>query len=169
MYFQTCFALALACVLAAACDGAELATAPDGGVRAVGILAWVAAPANGASPSSLTAAPGAPRPGVTAPDTVRAGAPFSVLVTTVGPTVCWAAAGAQVEMLPGVANVTPFDYTPEDQWTACGDALLELPRSVTLSFPQAGEAVLRVMGRRVVGANFQAEERVVLEKKIHVQ
>lgn len=166
MHFQTRFTLALACVLAAACDGAELATAPDGGgVRAVGILAWVANPVAG--PGS--GGPGAPRPGVTAPDTVRAGAPFSVVVTTVGPTVCWAAAGAQVEMQPGVANITPFDYTPEDQWTACGDALLELPRSVTVSFPQAGEAVLRVMGRRVVAGNFQAEERVVLEKKIHVQ
>jgi hypothetical protein len=164
MHFQTRFTLALACVLAAACDGAELATAPDsGGVRAVGILAWVAAP------HGVAAGPGTPRPGVAAPDTVRAGMPFSVVVTTVGPTVCWAAAGAQVEIQPGVANVTPFDYTPEDQWTACGDALLELPRSVILSFPQAGDAVLRVMGRRVVGANFQAEERVVLEKKIHVQ
>ncbi|HEX7240692.1 MAG TPA: hypothetical protein VF263_10520 [Longimicrobiaceae bacterium] len=170
MHFQTRFTLALACVLAAACDGAEMATAPEAGVRAVGILAWVAAPGvGGAAPGGAAGGPGAPRPGVTAPDTVRAGAPFPVVVTTVGPTVCWAAAGAQVEMQPGVANITPFDYTPEDQWTACGDALLELPRSVTISFPQPGDAVLRVMGRRVVAGNFQAEERVVLEKKIHVQ
>lgn len=164
MYFPTRCTLALAASLVAACDGALVATAPDGGVHAVGILAWVAAPSNLAGGSG-----GAPRPGVSAPDTVQAGTPFPVLVTTVGPTVCWVASGGQVEMQPGVALVTPFDYTPEDHWTACGDALLELPRTVTVTFSQAGDAVLRVQGRRVVGGNFQAEERVVLEKKIHVR
>jgi hypothetical protein len=80
------------------------------------------------------------------------------------------AAGAQVDMQqPGTALITPFDYTPEDHWTACGDALVELPRTVNVTFPLAGEAVLRVQGRRVVGGNFQSEERVVLEKKIFVR
>ena len=166
MHFPTRFAAALAAVLLGACDGAVLATAPEGGVHAVGILAWVARPAPGTTQSGSG---GAPRPGVSAPDTVRAGAPFSVVVTTVGPTVCWTASGAQLEMQPGVALITPYDYTPEDDWTACGDSLLELSRSVTVTFAQAGEAVLRVHGRRVVGGNFQAEERVVLEKKVHVR
>ncbi len=168
MHFPTRFTATLAAALLGACDGAALATAPAGGVHAVGILAWVAKP--GAAPVPANA-PGAtaPRPGVSAPDTVSAGVPFPVVVTTVGPTVCWVASGAQVEMQPAVATVTPFDYTPEDHWTACGDALLELSRSVSVTFPQPGEAVLRVQGRRVVGGNFQAEERVVLEKKIHVR
>jgi hypothetical protein len=166
MQFPTRFTAILAAGLLGACDGAVLATAPERGVHAVGILAWVARPAPG---STQSGAGGAPRPGVSAPDTVRAGAPFSVVVTTVGPTVCWVASGAQVEMQPGVATITPFDYTPEDDWTSCGDALLELSRSVTVTFPQPGDAVLRVQGRRVVGGNFQAEERVVLEKKIRVR
>jgi hypothetical protein len=167
MHFPTRFAATLAAVLLGACDDAVLATAPAGGVHAVGILAWVARPVPGTPPAPAVG-PGAPRPGVSAPDTVHAGAPFTVVVTTVGPTVCWTASGAQVEMQPGVATITPYDYTPEDDWTACGDSLLELSRSVTVTFAQAGAAVLRVQGRRVVGGNFQAEEKVVLEKKIHV-
>lgn len=166
MHFPTRFAASLAAVLLGACDGAVLATAPEGGVHAVGILAWVARPGPGPTQSGSA---GAPRPGVSAPDTVRAGAPFSVVVTTVGPTVCWMASGAQLEIQPGLAVITPYDYTPEDDWTSCGDSLLELSRSVTVTFAQAGDAVLRVHGRRVVGGNFQAEERVVLEKKIHVR
>ncbi len=168
MYFPTRFVTTLAAVLLGACAGADMATDPAGGVHAVGILAWVAHPAPGAPPAPANT-PGVPRPGVTAPDTVAAGTPFPVVVTTVGPTVCWVAAGAQVEMQPGLAAITPLDYTPEDDWTACGDSLLELARTVSVTFPQPGEAVLRVHGRRVVGANFQAEERVVLEKKIHVR
>lgn len=169
MHFPTRFAATLAAVLLGACDGADMATAPAGGVHAVGILAWVARPAPGVPPVPANTPGSAPRPGVSAPDTVSAGAPFPVVITTVGPTLCWVASGAQVEMQPGVATVTPYDYTPEDDWTACGDALLELTRVATVTFPQPGEAVLRVQGRRVVGGNFQAEERVVLEKKIHVR
>jgi hypothetical protein len=170
MHFPTRCTLALAAALVAACDGAVMTAAPDSGVHAVGILAWVAAPAYGGASSPQTGSPGAPRPGVTAPDTVQAGVAFPVVVTTVGPTVCWMASGAQVDMQqPGIATITPFDFTPEDHWTACGDALVELPRTVIVTFPQPGEAALRVQGRRVVGGNFQAEERVVLEKKIYVR
>lgn len=166
MHFPTRFTALLAAALASSCAGLDVATAPKAGVRAVGILAWDGR--TGAASPQADRTPGLPRPGVYAPDTVPAGTSFPVVVVTVGPTVCWLAAGAQLEMQPAVAAVTPIDSTPEDDWTSCGDSLVELSRVVSVTFPEPGEAVLRVHGRRVVG-NFQAEEKIVLERKVHVR
>lgn len=166
MHFPTRNWSLLLVALAAACDAPLEVAAPDG-VRSVGVLAWEAAPA--ASLASGRDAPtGNPRPGVVAPDTVRAGVPFSVVVVTVGATTCWRPAGAEVVEQPASAAVTPLDFTAEGPHTACGDALVELSRTVGLVFRQPGEATLRVHGRRVVGAEFQAGEPVVVEKRIRV-
>lgn len=167
MHFPTrCINLLLAALLGA-CAVPTDAAAPAG-TRAVGILAWEAPPAPASVAPAGGGPPGSPRPGVFAPDTVRAGVPFSVVVVTVGPTVCWRAAGAEVAEHPWGAAVTPIDFSPEDRRTACGDALVELSRTFRLVFRRPGEATLRVYGRRVVGAELRDGEPVVLEKRIHV-
>lgn len=167
MHFTTLLARVLLLLSLCACDGAlRAATAP--GVRALGILAWEDRQPRVVSPGELSGTP--PYPGVVAPDTVSAGVSFVVVVTTIGPTNCWREAGAAVELHPRLASVTPYDHTPEDAETACGDVVVALSRRVDLVFRERGEAVLRVHGRRVVGrAQVQQGEPIVVEKRIHVR
>ncbi len=164
MHFPTRFVILAVTLLATACGTSlTLPDSADAG-RVVGILEWTQAPTGG----GLGEPP--PGPGVTAPDTVRAGEPFRATVTTVGPSICWTAAGASLELEPAVAVVTPYDHTPEDERTGCGDAVVALPRSVELRFTRAGEAILRVHGRKVVGREMRsAEHPMVLEKRIVVR
>ncbi|HEV2149535.1 MAG TPA: hypothetical protein VGR37_19195 [Longimicrobiaceae bacterium] len=163
MHLRTASAAILLPLALAACD---LPLRPEGR-HAVGIIAWEARPSLASSAGTRPADP--PRTALTAPDTVRAGVPFTARVTTVGPTVCWSPAGARVEARPAEAVVTPIDHTLENRDTACGDATVELPRDVELAFGRPGEAVLRVTGRRVVGRDLGSSERIVLEKRIVVR
>ncbi|HEX2092447.1 MAG TPA: hypothetical protein VHG28_08595 [Longimicrobiaceae bacterium] len=167
MYFKTGFAVVCAVLLAGACDSA---LAP-GGRRIPGILEWEVLPAvTDVVPLRALASGSALRAGVVAPDTVQAGVVFAIRVTTIGPTLCWEAAGAVVELEPDLATVTPYDRTHEDEDTGCADARAELSRRVELRFTRKGETLLRVRGRRVVGRGLQeAEGMVVLEKRIQVR
>lgn len=154
-------ALALAAALAAV--GCESTTAPKG-TRAIGILEWVQDASNLRSASLQH-----PDHMVVAPDTVQAGVPFTASVTTLGPTSCWRADGAQVQAGASLAVVTPYDHTDEGEGIACATMVVDLPRTVELSFSARGEAVLRVVGRRVVGQNFDQATEMVVEKRIHVR
>jgi hypothetical protein len=133
-------------------------------VRRVGILEWrmSVSPADPEAPSPFG-------PAVTAPDTVEAGVPFTIRVTTIGPSLCWRAAGAEVEQGAARAVVTPFDWTPESEEIGCADAVTHLPREVRLRFARRGDALLRVEGRRVVGRTLADTERVRVERRIHVR
>jgi hypothetical protein len=154
-------------VLLGAC---EFFTAPD--ARAVvGIVEW-------AEPAPVyaglhAAAVGDPMalPVLEAPDTVVAGQPFEVLVRTYGSNGCWREAGSAVEGSGLTRTVTPYDRNPaaEDRTIACPDVVVRLPRTARLTFSEPGEAVLRVLGRRMVGGEAPDDELAEIEHRMVVR
>jgi hypothetical protein len=82
---------------------------------------------------------------VTAPESVQAGVPFDVVITTLGFSGCWQAGGAHTETAGQVATLTPFDYVRTQ--SACTAMLAELSRTVSVRFDEPGSALLRVEGR----------------------
>lgn len=157
-------ALALGAALFA--SGCESVTGPRSG-RVVGILEWVQ---NGSRSVSASLHPdhgGESR--LQAPDTVQAGVPFTATVTTIGPSSCWRADGATVQPGASLAVITPYDLTAESADVACAQVIVELPRKVEVTFTARGQATLRVVGRRVVGQDFQQGTQVTVEKHIHVR
>lgn len=142
--------------------------------RVVGILKWEQQRSDSRlAPSVVMAASGTIdrlSSGLIAPDTVQAGVPFAVTVTTIGPTSCWEPAGAEVRTEPGVAIITPYDLTPEDlSETRCGDSRSNLARQVVLRFDARGEAVVRVAGRKITGQNFEEFTPTTIEKRVVVR
>jgi hypothetical protein len=103
---------------------------------------------------------------ITAPDTVTAGQPFLVTVTTAGPSGCWRAAGAETGVQGSLATITPYDRVADE---ICTQAFVSLPRSVELRFDVRGEATLRVHGRRVVDGNLSGATERTVEKKVFVR
>ncbi len=77
------------------------------------------------------------------PDSVRAGVPFDVVVTTADGGGCLEAAGADAVVEKLLANVIPYDRRLD----GCIDALVWHPRPVTLEFASPGDAVLVVQGK----------------------
>jgi hypothetical protein len=103
---------------------------------------------------------------ITAPDTVTAGQPFQVTITTTGASGCWRAAGAEKAVQGNLATITPFDRVEGE---VCTGALVSLPRSVELRFDTRGEATIRAYGRRVVDGNLNAATERTVEKRITVR
>lgn len=88
------------------------------------------------------------RPVVWAPAEVRAGAEFTVTVTTVG-SGCTIAEGGRVELREALARIVPYDRTPKaGHGTFCPEVLTVLPRDLEVTIPRAGTANLRVVGYR---------------------
>jgi hypothetical protein len=89
------------------------------------------------------------RPVVAAPAEVRAGAKFTVTVTTVG-LGCTTAEGGAVEVREDLARIVPYDRIPEaGHGTFCPEGVLTiLPRDLSVTMPRAGAARLRVVGFR---------------------
>jgi hypothetical protein len=89
------------------------------------------------------------RPVVAAPSEVRAGAEFTVTVTTVG-FGCATAEGGAVEVRENLARIVPYDRIPQaGHGTFCPEGVLTiLPRDLNVTMPQAGAARLRVVGFR---------------------
>lgn len=144
------------------------------GQRVIGILEWHSgAQGNRSSESSgiqaqLGVDPLSPR--ITAPDTVQADIPFTIVITTVGLSGCWREAGAEVEASSRLAVITPYDYAPDfDKDVACTGVLVDLPRSVEIRFTERGNATLRVNGRKVIGGNYNEATMVTVEKRIFVR
>ena len=157
--------------LLAACDDPTGAA----GRREIGIVEWISgAQANlsssGATLSMSSSLDGAEaRAVISAPDEVQAGVPFEATITTIGPSMCWRADGAETQVSGSLAVVTPHDFSPESEDFGCGDALINLPRTVKITFAAPGEAVLRVNGRKVVGGNTAAASSATVEKQILVR
>ena len=143
---------------AAACDGPENFLPDPEQVRHVGIVEWSRSNVQTFADPSIGV--------ITAPDTVTAGQPFQVTITTVGPNGCWSAAGAELASQPSVATITPFDRV---QGEVCTQATVSLPRTVQVRFDVPGEATLRVYGRRVVDGNVSAATERVVERRIFVR
>lgn len=128
-----------------------------------GILRFEAAGATTAEgPSDVTDG------SVEAPETVRVGERFTVTVTTVGLDGCWEPVDEEVTVDGLAASIVPFDREGEEEGVACTQALVSLDHPVTLSFGQAGEAVIRVDGRRVVGRDQRESDPLVLETTVDV-
>ena len=81
-----------------------------------------------------------------APDTAAARTPFEVTVTTYGSSTCTRADGAEVSVTGVIAEIVPYDF--ERVEGTCTADLAPFPRDVALRFDTAGEAVVRVRGRR---------------------
>ena len=79
------------------------------------------------------------------PDTVRAGTPFTITVSTFGSS-CLRADGASTRVSGQMASVTPYDVMPASD-AACPGDILAFPRTVTLAFDTPGAAVVRLHGR----------------------
>lgn len=82
-----------------------------------------------------------------APDTVRAGVPFTVTVHTIGVSGCWRADGQDVSVADGVATITPWDAHSGAE--VCTEVLGYLPHQAQVTFATPGVAVVRVAGRRL--------------------
>jgi hypothetical protein len=83
------------------------------------------------------------------PDTIKAGQDFTVVVTTIGSSLCTHPAGAEVTMEGGAFEIVPYDgYTGGDACTAD-----ESPnsREVVLKVEHPGEVVVRVRARSYEG------------------
>lgn len=85
-------------------------------------------------------------PPLVAPDTVQAGEPFEITVTTFGPNLCWQAAREEVVREPMRVTITPYDRAPAGN-TACADAIAEMERTISAQFDTLGEAAIVVNGR----------------------
>lgn len=169
MHFKTAYAIMLLGTLLSAC---EMPTGPHISHQ-MGILEWrMRAPARERRWPSAQLLPSGTeavsRASVAAPDTVLAGDPFTVTVTTIGANGCWQPTDASLELDEAAAVITPYDAVLSGPDIGCTDALKDLPHQVRVRFTRRGEAVLRVRGRRVTGSDFTAGEEVVVEKRIQV-
>jgi hypothetical protein len=104
---------------------------------------------------------GAGREALAAPDTVAAGAPFAVTVTTFGSSSCTRPDGAELEVRGLVAELVPYDREATGT-RACTDDLRPFPRTVTVRFSAPGQATVRALGRGLGGGAAVVEARVVV-------
>ncbi len=105
----------------------------------------------------------APQP-ILAPDTVLAGNPFDVVVSTIGLDGCWRAGGETREVGDGVVEIAPYDV--HSGASICTEIIQYLYHHVVLELPQPGVWVIRVKGRRVRADNTTWHEPVVAEKLV---
>jgi hypothetical protein len=142
----------------AACDmPATFEPGPDAR-RHVGIVEWSRSDVQTFADPALGV--------ITAPDTVTAGQPFQVTVTTVGPNSCWRVASTELASQPSVATITPFDRVIDG---ICAQALVSLQHTAQVRFDVRGEATIRAYGRRVVDGNLNAATDRTVEKKVIVR
>ena len=100
-------------------------------------------------------------PGVLiSPDTVRAGVPFTVTVTTYGSSSCTRPDESDVTTFGFLIEVIPFDQRLTRG--VCTDDLRAFPRAVTVTFPQPGRGLLRVRGRSLFGGTEVVERNVTV-------
>jgi len=95
------------------------------------------------------------------PDTVRAGIPFTVTVSTFGSS-CLRPDGADTQVIGLIANVTPYDVGPPSG-SVCTADFRAFPRVVTLTFGAPGDAVVRLHGRAFRTPLLTLEEAVLVE------
>ncbi|HEV2146313.1 MAG TPA: hypothetical protein VGR37_02760 [Longimicrobiaceae bacterium] len=150
-----------------------MSTGPDDR-RVVGIVEWVT-PGLSLGPQG-SYAPGAPADPMAqavleAPDTVVAGTPFDVVVRTYGADGCWREAGAETAATGLSVAITPHDRHEAGAGVMCTMAVVRLPRTLRVSFPQRGQGVIRVTGRKVLFSNGSVANQgsVTVEKQVVVR
>jgi hypothetical protein len=90
-------------------------------------------------------------PPAQAPDAVRVGEHFTVTVVSYGSSSCTRPDGAEVRVNGLTAVITPYDEQAIGKGRVCTDDLRPYPRDVSLSFEEAGQALIRVIGRSFDG------------------
>lgn len=159
-------ALILALAAVAACSDA---LSPDPVFLERGILRFEPAAAPASAASTATDGPASVTEGtIDAPDQVQVGETFLVRVSTVGLDGCWEPVDAQVAVEGLTATVEPLDSRGDRENVACTQALEFLEHPVELSFAEAGEAVIRVEGRSVVGREEAETTPITLEATVQV-
>lgn len=107
------------------------------------------------------------RPPIVAPESVFRGVPFKVSVTTLLPDGCWASGPHEVQSGSREATITVHDY-----WNGLDACILVASwstREVDLVFTESGEAVIRLVGRRVSGDSATVPgEPMVVEHRVTV-
>jgi hypothetical protein len=155
---QPSLILISALLAGAACSGAENFLPEIETGRHLGIVEWSRSDVQTFADPAMGV--------ITAPDTVTAGQPFQVTITTTGLSGCWRAAGAEKAVQGNLATITPFDRVEGE---VCTGALVSLPRSVEVRFDTRGEATIRAYGRRVVDGNLNAATERTVEQRIIVR
>jgi hypothetical protein len=148
-----------ACLVVVSVAACETMTEP-GGARVPGVLEWAALQ------GEMESAEGAHPVGLTAPDTVRAGESFRVVVTTFG-NGCVSKGDMEASTEPGIAILSPFDFHSGAEF--CTEIAQFLDHHAELQFTSVGEATIRVMGRRVFDAGMKQGEAITIEKKVIVR
>lgn len=82
---------------------------------------------------------------VEAPDTVRVGVPFDIVVTTLDFGMWLEEAGAEVQVSQLLAGIVPYDWEPSARLD--GGRVRWLPRVVTVQFDRPGTALVVVQGQ----------------------
>ena len=82
-----------------------------------------------------------------APDTVQINTEFDVTITTFGPSSCYSAAREEVDRAPMRVAITVYDEYATGN-VACAAVISPLPRTISISFEETGEATIEVNGRR---------------------
>lgn len=171
---KTTYRITAVVVATAALAGCALITGL--GDSEVGIIEWIddsVAASVTPSPALAYAVPDNSKyaPVLEAPDTVQARERFKVLVRTYGSDGCWEEAGAETTRTSLELEVVPYDRHNSGRHY-CTAAPIRLPRTFEASFPQPGEAVIRIKGRRIIVVDSVTEDTrttTTLEKRIIVE
>jgi len=86
---------------------------------------------------------------IDAPDTVLAGARFTVTISTFGSTGCIRPNRSQVQLEGSAANITPYDSVWSNN-PPCPPGWQAYPRTVELRFDMAGTGRIQLHGRGFV-------------------
>ncbi|CAN5701051.1 hypothetical protein BH23GEM6_BH23GEM6_18780 [soil metagenome] len=92
---------------------------------------------------------GSQPPPIQLPEVIRSGESFPATVVTYGSGSCTRADGAEVQRTPQGLDITPYDLRATGN-VNCTDDLAVRSRTVSLRLEGPGEAVIRVIGRRLV-------------------
>lgn len=120
-------------------------------------LQWAPAPTTGVL---------LPSAALVAPDTVRAGEPFTVQIGSIVPSGCWGVGPTAMSRSDRIVLLEPSDVYASDR--ACIEVLLSISRTVTVTIATPGLATLRVRGRRVEQGT-SSESPVTVEKQVVVR
>lgn len=139
----------------------------------LGIVAWDDPPATLVEAADLQPDSGwsdgnwGNRPPLIAPASVTGGVPFTVEATTARPNGCWYPGEHEKAVAGSVATITVYDHRSDAD--ACTLVFSWTTREIEIQFDEPGEAVIRLVGRRVAGDDFGGGEEWVIEQTISVK
>ncbi len=104
-------------------------------------------------------------PEVSAPASATVGEEFTVTVRTFGGG-CFSKGPTRVDTVDAVIRIRPFDLAPDDPDVVCPDVLRIFEHRADLTFGEAGERTVRIVGRRVDG---EVDEVIELDRTVTVE